>query len=279
MNRDRYSAIGSWVDVHRCEIVNAISRLVAIKSVRGEPQEGMPFGVEPKRALNEALDICEALGFPTAEYGGAVGTIDLGDGERKLDILAHLDVVDAGDGWKTDPYTAVEKDGCLYGRGTDDNKGPLIAAIYAMLCVKQLGIPLKGSVRLIMGTDEESGAGDLPYYYGTQKAALNTFTPDSQFPVCNVEKGRYTATLAAKWDNAEVLPRVTAFDGGYRTNVIPAEASAFVEGLREDEIKRITEAAELLGVSLKVTKTEKGIELKAAEPPHTPRFRKPVQTG
>jgi len=264
MSTDRYSAIGSWVDSHRGDIVKAISRLVAIKSVRGEPQEGMPFGSGPKRALDEALEICAALGFQTAEYGGAVGTADLCEGERKLDILAHLDVVDAGKGWDTDPFTAVEKEGCLYGRGTDDNKGALIAALYAMLCVKELGIPLKNSVRLIMGTDEESGSGDLPYYFSTQKSAPNTFTPDSEFPVCNVEKGRYTASLTAKWDKKEVLPRVTAFEGGYRINVVPAEAFALVEGLGAEDTGSLQEAAELLGVSLEVRKSEKGIELKVS---------------
>ena len=154
--------ISSWVDSRRADYLRDVSRLVAIRSVSGEGKEGMPFGEGPAAALAEALKIAGEQGFSTKDYDGYVMTADLMEGERALDILAQLHVVGEGDGRETDPYTAVEKDGCLYGRGTDDDKGPAVAALYAMACVRDLaGGELKKNVRLILGTDEESGSRDI----------------------------------------------------------------------------------------------------------------------
>jgi succinyl-diaminopimelate desuccinylase len=88
----------------------------------------------------------------------------MGEGEDVLGILAHLDVVPAGDGWKTDPFGADVADGRIYGRGTNDDKGPAVAALYAMKAVQMAGIKLKKRVRLILGCDEESGMDDMKYY-------------------------------------------------------------------------------------------------------------------
>ena len=118
-----------------------------------------------------------------------------------------------GAGWDTPPYEAVLKgDGCLYGRGTDDDKGPVVMALYAMRCVRELGIPMKQGCRLIMGTDEESGSGDLPYYYSKHAPAPNTFTPDSGFPLYNVEKGSYKPVLRRSWAAESALPRVSSIE-------------------------------------------------------------------
>ena len=97
---------------------------------------------------------------------------DWGTGEKGLDILAHLDVVPVTDGWTvTDPFEPVVTEGKIYGRGTCDDKGPAIAALYAVRAIRELGIPLKKSVRLILGADEECGSSDLAYYYEIEKEA------------------------------------------------------------------------------------------------------------
>ena len=247
--------ISRWVETQREHYLRDVSRLVAIRSVGSEGKEGMPFGEGPAAALAEALKIAEEKGFLTKDYSGYVMTADLLEGERALDILAHLDVVGEGDGWETDPYTAVEKDGCLYGRGTDDDKGPAVAAMYAMACVKAIaGGELKKNVRLILGTDEESGSRDIKYYYEREKSAPYTFSPDASFPVFNTEKGGFVGSFRREWKACDRLPRVSAFDGGYRINVLPADASALVMGLPKGEIEKICGplAAEM-GVSLTVT--------------------------
>ncbi len=227
--------ISEWVDAHRDELLRDIGRLVAIKSVRGEPLEDAPFGPGPRAALDEAMALCGEYGFATKIYGGAVGVAEFSSLPSALDILGHLDVVGEGEGWDTDPYTATEKDdGCLYGRGTDDDKGPIVIALYAMRCLKELGIELSHGCRLIMGTDEESGSGDLPYFYNTNAPAPNTVTPDTGFPVYNTEKGRWAPSLSAAWAKSDALPRVSSLDGGFRVNVIPGDASAVVLGIDPD---------------------------------------------
>ena len=135
--QDMEIRISRWVEEHRDSYIRDVSRLVAIRSVSGEAEEGKPFGPGPAAALEEAMKICREKGFRVTNHDGYVMTADLCAQECALDILAHLDVVGEGEGWDTDPYTATEKDGCLYGRGTDDDKGPAVAAIYAMACVAE----------------------------------------------------------------------------------------------------------------------------------------------
>ena len=142
----------------RAQLVEHISRLVRVRSVREEAKPGMPFGPGPAAALAEGLKLAEELGFSVQNYDNYVGTVDLNGQDTALHILCHLDVVGEGTGWTvTAPYEPKEVDGMLYGRGTDDDKGPACAVLMAMQAVKDLGVPLKHNARLILGTDEESG--------------------------------------------------------------------------------------------------------------------------
>lgn len=226
----------------RKALVDAVARLVAVKSVKGEPQPGAPFGPGPKAALEEALKLCRELGFSSENYHDHVGTVDLNSGETQLHILGHLDVVGEGSGWDTDPYTCVERDGMLYGRGVSDDKGPVCAAIMAMKAVADLG-GVKKNVRLILGTDEESGSEDIAYYYAREPYAPYAFTPDADFPVINIEKGHYFPGFGGSWAAEAVTPRVTALQGGFRHNVVPPEAECTVLGLAPQEVQAVCDAA------------------------------------
>lgn len=221
----------------RTELVNAVSRLVAVKSVKGDPAPGAPFGPGPRAALEEALKLCGELGFQTQNYDDHVGLADLSDKPTQLHILGHLDVVGEGTGWDTDPYTCVEKDGMLYGRGVSDDKGPVCAALFAMKAVRDLGLPLSKNVRLILGTDEESGSADIAYYYAREPYAPQAFTPDADFPLINIEKGHYHPDFGAVWEKESALPRVWGMTGGFRTNVVPPEAEAHVAGLSAAQVQ------------------------------------------
>ena len=260
MMQDKISA---WVEERRAEYLRDVGRLVAIRSVSGEAQPGMPFGEGPAAALKEAMKLSSELGFRTKDYDGYVMTADLTDDETALDILAHLDVVGEGDGWDTDPYTATEKDGCLYGRGTDDDKGPAVAAMYAMKCVQELaGEALKKNVRLILGTDEESGSRDIAYYYAREKNAPYTFSPDASFPVYNTEKGGFVGHFTQEWSKTDEFPRVTSLHGGYRINVLPADASAVITGLSAMEVETVCKPlGEVLGVKVSVIAAPGGAEI------------------
>lgn len=230
-------AICEYFTHNKNNMIESLGRLVAINSVKGEEKPGKPFGEGPAACLEEGIAICEELGLQARNLEGYVGCADLNDHETRLHILGHLDIVGAGDGWDTPPFELTEKDGCLYGRGTDDDKGPVIAALYAMKAIKDLEIPMEYNVRLIMGTDEESGSADIAYYYEKQPHAPYTFSPDGDFPVVNIEKGSFRPKFSRKFIKTSVFPRLVQISGGERFNVVPASARALIEGLTKAELE------------------------------------------
>lgn len=245
----------------RQQLVEAISRLVRIRSVREEAQPGMPFGPGPAAALAEGLKLAEELGFSVKNYDNYVGAVDFNDQETKLHILCHLDVVGEGTGWTvTEPYEPIEVDGMLYGRGTDDDKGPVAAVLLAMQAVRDLGVPLKKNVRLLLGTDEESGSEDIAYYYSKEPYAPCTFSPDGEFPVINLEKGSYKPVFTKTWAAESATPRVKELHGGFRINVLPPEAECVVAGLSAEAAQPYCDkAAAETGVTYVLT--ERGDDL------------------
>ena len=256
--------IRAWMTENRAALLEDLKALCRIRSVQSEAVPGAPYGPGPRAAMEAAMKLCEGYGFAVKNYGDRVMTADLGEASgRTLDILAHLDVVGEGDGWDTDPYEPVVKDdGYIYGRGVADDKGGAAAALYAMRCVKELGIPLRAGCRLILGTDEESGSTDIEYYYKQEKPAPNTFSPDAEFPVCNAEKGFYRLRFRKSWEAETALPRVSALSGGFRTNVVPTEASAVVAGM--EPLHLMAGAAPLcaeLGASCRVEEAPEGARL------------------
>ena len=207
--------ITAYLAEHKDEMVEDIFRLVRIRSDRGEPEEGAPFGAGPAKALAEAVKMVKEKGFPVKNYDNCVMAVDLGGTEPGLDILAHLDVVPVSDSWTvTQPFEPVLKDGRLYGRGTADDKGPAVAALYAMQTVKALEIPLKKRVRLLLGTDEECGSGDLEHYYSKEEEAPASVSPDADFPIINLEKGGLRGAMTASYPEDKTLPRIIELSGG-----------------------------------------------------------------
>ena len=221
-------------------LVEAVSRLVSIDSVEGDGAPGAPFGPGPAAALEEALTIAKEWGLAAENHEGYVGTASLNDGEDALHILGHLDVVAPGEGRTvTQPYAPKLVDDLLYGRGTDDDKGPVVASLLAMKAVKDLGVPLTKNCKVIMGTNEESGSGDIAWYFARHPFAPATFSPDSGFPVINTEKGSLRPTFTKSWPVQNALPRVNWLHGGIRGNILPGDASAGVEGLSMYDIQPV----------------------------------------
>ena len=237
---------------YREEMMETVCRWVAIPSVKGEAAPGAPFGAEARRALDTAMADCEKFGLKTQIFDGYAGHADLGEGPTRdaLAILAHLDVVPVGDGWSRDPFGGQRIDGKIYGRGTSDDKGPAVAALYAMRAVKEAGVPLTRKVRLILGCDEECGSSDMAYYKKVTEMPRSGFSPDADYPVINIEKGgshvRFTGDLAK--EGLQVL----SMQVGERTNVIPGFASALVEG-DAALAKKAEEAGKKLGFPVKTT--------------------------
>lgn len=244
--------IKEYFENHKQQFLGMISELVEIPSVKGEAEDGKPFGAMPYAALCRALEIADGLGFKTKNHDGYVGTVDMFDGEPELGILAHLDVVPAGDGWHTDPFKMVVDGDRILGRGVSDDKGPAVCALFAMKAVKDLKLPVTKNCRLILGTDEECGSSDIAHYFETAKPAKYTFTPDANFPVTNGEKGRFTKHFFAEADLSDESRKLVSFNAGIAENAVPSFAEAVVCGISRDEIEKAAELAEFTGADFSV---------------------------
>lgn len=257
--------IEAYFEGCREAMVQDICKLIRVNSEPGTPKEGMPFGEGPAEALRVALEMAAAMGFKTKNYDGYVGAIDMNDHPKQLDILAHLDVVPAGENWKiAQPYDPVIQDGKIYGRGAADDKGPAVAALYAMKAVKDLGIPLRKNVRLILGTDEECGSSDIAYYYSKEPEAPMTFSPDAEFPVINIEKGGLQSKFFATYQGSTEGPRVLQVSGGYKANMVPDRAKAIIEGLAVTQVQeKAQEVTEKTGVQFFLQESQGRVEIEA----------------
>ena len=180
-----------------------LGRLVKYDSVRGEAQPGKPFGEMPAAVLAEALQIVREMGFAAKNVDNYCGYAEIGAGKDIVGIAGHLDIVPAGEGWSTDPFTLTEKDGVLYGRGVSDDKGALIASLYAMKLVQESGIPLGKRIRVIMGCAEETGSACMKHYMQVEEPLSCGFTPDGEFPGIYGEKGHLSLAIRSK--NTKIL--------------------------------------------------------------------------
>ncbi len=229
--------IDKWFENHRTELLSDISRLVAVKSPRGEPEKDRPFGKGPAEAVRTAAEIMYGYGLNVRNFGDIVVTGDISSAPPKLGILAHLDVVPEGEGWSSDPYKMELRDGKIYGRGVSDDKGPAMAALFAMRCVKELCPELKQGCRLILGSAEETGSEDIAYYKNIEAMPPMVFTPDGEFPVVNFEKGRYAPNFGDSWPEEDAAPRVVSFKGGVTANIVPHRAQAEIAGMTLDFVE------------------------------------------
>ena len=204
-------------------MLDTLSACVGIASVKGEPEKGKPYGREISDALGLMLETGRKMGFRTENIDGHAGYIEYGSGEKMVAVLGQIDVVPAGDGWDSDPFKLVSKDGKLTGRGVLDDKGPMTAALYALKAVKESGISLKHRIRIIIGTDEESGSKDMVRYKETEEMPEYAFTPDAMFPVVNSEKGMVVFSIGRKLA-ASGQGKLTEASGGLVTNQVPDKA-------------------------------------------------------
>lgn len=202
------------VENHLDELLQHLKTLVSYNSVEGVAEDGYPFGRVPAACLNKALEIAASYGFKTVNLDNYAGYAEMGEGEQVIGILGHLDVVPAGEGWNTDPFDMVIKDGMAFGRGTTDDKGAVIASMIAMEIVKELNVPLTKRVRLIMGTNEESGSKCLAHYVEKEGHIDMGFTPDGCFPGVHGEKGMLGGFFHSK------NTKIHDIYGGVASNVV-----------------------------------------------------------
>lgn len=244
------SEIRKYLESHKDEMLGLLSELVAIPSVQGEALEGKPFGEEPARALAFMLEKCREYGFAVENVDNYAGSADFGAPEPELAILSHLDVVPAGSGWSSDPFTLTADGDKLIGRGAIDDKGPAVAALFALRAVRELGIPLKKGVRLIFGTNEENGSADLAYYRSKRELPPMVFTPDGEYPVINAEKGMLRVYFSAPFNNGAI------YDEGGVINAVPQLCSYDVRLEENGDVS--LNYGKMKGVSAHASTPEKG---------------------
>lgn len=214
-------------------MLKELQELIAIPSVlNSDATPDAPFGKEVKRALDWFLEKGINNGYQVKNVDHIAGHLEIGQGDELLGILGHVDVVPTGEGWTKDPFGGIIEDGKLFGRGAIDDKGPTIAAWTALNMVKDAGFKFTKRVRLIIGTDEESGFRCVENYFQKEEMPTIAFAPDADFPIINAEKG--IAALVFSQVSSGKEDQLIAFRSGDRTNMVPDLAEAMVEGSLAD---------------------------------------------
>ena len=221
------------VEKRKESLIKDTQGLLHIKSLLDEEHTSpdAPLGQGVKEALDFMLNLGEKDGFTPKNVGNLAGHLEFGEGKELLGILCHVDVVPEGDGWTSDPFGAEIRDGKIYARGALDDKGPTMAAYYAMKIVKELGLPLKKRVRMIIGTDEESNWRCVEHYFKHEEMPTLGFAPDADFPIINAEKGIADFDMVQKESvegKAEANIQVESFVSGKRYNMVPDHAKATI---------------------------------------------------
>jgi len=246
--------IDDWFSANSDEMISDLGKLLEVNSVRGQCEEGAPYGRESRKVLTVAEKMLTKRGFSVNTFKDMMITVDFGPAPLLMGILAHLDIVAVGEGWDTDPLKLTVKDGNIYGRGAIDNKGPSIAAMYALYCARDICPQFKHGVQLILGSGEETGFDDVTQYLKENTPPPNVFTPDAEYPVVNIEKGRFMPVFNAKWEKNETLPRIVSITGGKTPNVVPNHAEAVIEGISESEAETFCkDFSEKTGVKMSVS--------------------------
>ena len=262
--------ISELLDGWREEFTETLQKWIRVPSVKGPAEAGAPFGREIRRMLDLALEDARRFGFEQVRnvdgYAGDVTLESDAKAAETLAVLGHLDVVPVGDGWTRPPFEGVTENGRMYGRGTNDDKGPMLAALFAMRAIREAGIPLRKNIRLIFGCDEEEGWADMAYYGEKIGIPDVGFSPDASFPLINTEKGMLAFTF--RGPAAKTGLKVLKLNTGNRINVIPGECKALVEGgdcaLSSEELaEKVRRYAEKTGLPYEAKVGPEGVELTA----------------
>ena len=215
------------------DIVKNLSQAVTYDSEQGEPKEGMPFGEENAKCLDFFLSLAEFMGFKTKNYDNYIGEAVWGEG-KDFAVLAHIDVVPAGSGWTHEPFGGEidNQRKRIWGRGTMDDKGPAMIALYAMHALKEEGFKPARTIKLILGCNEETGWKCIEHYNKVATMPEEGISPDADFPVIYAEKGILQLEFAFGAESSAFKN----LKGGNRPNMVcdycEAEAAADAEKLK-----------------------------------------------
>jgi len=221
--------VEKYIDNLKEDIINSTCKIINIPSVYEKSDNQIyPFGENCNKALEYVLDLGKKLGFRTKNIDGYCGYIEFGEGNDLVGIIGHLDVVPSGDGWTYPPFNATIHDNKIYGRGAIDDKGPVIASLYAMKAVAD-NLKINKRVRLILGLNEENDWKCIEYYKSHEEIPLVGFSPDANFPCIHAEKHILSVLIKQNYkSNNKVL--ITDIDyANNALNVVPKYCSCVLE--------------------------------------------------
>ena len=212
-----------YANENKENLLKDLCELLKIDTVLVEQPEvkEAPFGYNLVKALDYVLNLGKEYGFEVKNIENVAGHIEYGEGEEVIGVLGHLDVVPTGDGWTYPPFEPTIVGDKIYARGALDDKGACIASLYALKALKDNHIKLNKKVRLIVGTDEETGSRGIERYLKVEKMPELGFSPDADYPIIYGEKGILSFVLESDNINDEIVK----FESGDRMNVVPEIAS------------------------------------------------------
>ncbi len=240
------------------DILKDLATVVAVPSVAGPAENGHPFGDNCAKALDTVLGIAEGYGLKTKNVDYYAGHAEYGEGEGNAVVMAHIDVVPAGDGWATDPFTMVVKDNLAFGRGVADDKGAAIVALHCLRALKDAGVKGNRKLRVIFGSGEEIGMADMGHYFESEQHPDMGFTPDSGYGICHCEKGMINFQVTGKNDSDVIK----SFSAGTVPNAVPAKAVCRV-ACSGDDLERLLAEAEKCEIEIEVTQAASGAVITA----------------
>lgn len=240
--------VKEFVGKHREQMIDDVKALSAIPSILDEETAacGKPFGADIAKALQWVLEKGKSMGMKVKNFDGYAGELTAGKGGKLIGILGHTDVVAAGEGWDTEAFEPVEKDGKLYGRGTLDDKGPLVSCLYAVKYLMEENlIPEDIAIRMIVGCDEEETWRCIEHYEEkADRMPDYSIVPDGNFPLIHCEKGLLDVDIS--YDIGDICRdshKVTVAElyGGSAKNVVPGKAYCVLICESKEEAAALTE--------------------------------------
>ena len=222
--------IEDFIKEHKETMIKKLQELIQIPSVYSESKNPlMPFGENANKALEYMLNLGKSLGFKTKNIDGYCGYIEFGEGEEMLGIIGHLDVVPSGDNWTYPPFSATIFDNKIYGRGAIDDKGPVIASLFAMKYVLD-NYKIHKKVRLILGLNEENDWKCIDYYKEHEESPTIGFSPDADFPCIYAEKSILTSYFSMNYNKSNYDISIQEFDcNNNAINVVPKICSTVLK--------------------------------------------------
>lgn len=216
------------------ELLADLFELLKVRSIlENDITEETPVGSGPKEALDLFLSFGERDGYKTKLVDNIAGHIEVGSGEDLFGILGHVDVVPVTESeWTTPPFSPEIRDGKIFARGVLDDKGPTLAAYYAVKLLDKLGVEWKKRVRVIIGSDEETGFRCVKAYFAKEEQPSIGFTPDAMFPLIYGEKAHANFRYNLKFveDDKDSDYKLVRLNAGLVKNMVPSEAAAELEG-------------------------------------------------